>query len=97
MNKTQIQEIVFQAIEMANNIREEDKQIPQSLETELYTDNGHLDSMGLVGFLIDVEELFLDEDVQIALSDEKAMSQRNSPFKSVQTLVDYIENLIKEA
>ncbi len=94
MNQSEIQDIIYQAIEMANNVREDDKQIPKGVDTALYTKDGHLDSMGLVGFLIDVEELFLDEDIQIALSDEKAMSQKNSPFKTVQTLTDYIETLL---
>lgn len=94
MNQTEILDIIFQAIDMANNVREDDKQIPKSSDTPLYTKDGYLDSMGLVGFLIDVEELFLDEDIQIALSDEKAMSQKNSPFKSIQTLTDYIQTLL---
>lgn len=96
MTPTQIQEIIFSAIEMSNNIREEDKQIPSASTTELYGKDGHLDSMGLVAFLIDIEELFLDEEIQIALSDERAMSQKNSPFRSVETLTDYIEKLLNE-
>lgn len=96
MTPTEIQEIIFNAIEMSNNIREDDKQIPAAATTELYGKEGHLDSMGLVAFLIDIEELFLDEEIQIALSDERAMSQKNSPFRSVQTLIDYIEKLLNE-
>jgi acyl carrier protein len=81
---------------MSNNIRQDDKQIPAEVSTELYGKDGHLDSMGLVAFLIDIEELFLDEDIQIALSDERAMSQKNSPFRTVETLRDYIEKLVNE-
>lgn len=95
MQTSHIQNIIFSAIEMTNHIREEDKQIPCAATTELYSKDGHLDSMGLVAFLIDVEELFLDEDIQIALSDERAMSQSKSPFRSVQTLNDYIAELLK--
>ncbi len=97
MQQNEIQNIIFQAIDMTNNIREDDNQVPKSATTELYGKDGHLDSMGLVAFLIDIEELFLDEDIQIALSDERAMSQANSPFRNVQTLTDYIETLLKEA
>jgi len=96
MTSTQVQNILFSAIEMSNNIREDDKQIPVGETTELYGKDGHLDSMGLVAFLIDVEELFLDEEIQIALSDERAMSQKNSPFRSVATLSEYIEKLLNE-
>ncbi|MFT6267865.1 MAG: acyl carrier protein [Alphaproteobacteria bacterium] len=94
MTPAQIQSIIFSAIEMSNNIREDDQQIPAAASTELYGKDGHLDSMGLVAILIDIEELFLDEEIQIALSDERAMSQKNSPFRSVETLTDYIEKLI---
>ena len=55
------------AIEMTNNAREEDEQIPLSETTELYGTNGHLDSMGLVGFLIDVEESLLDKGQEASL------------------------------
>lgn len=96
MTPTQIQDIIFSAIEMSNNIREDDNQIPAAATTELYGKEGNLDSMGLVAFLIDIEELFLDEEIQIALSDERAMSQKNSPFRSVKTLTDYIENLLND-
>jgi len=96
MEKPAILELVLNAIEMTNNMREEDRQIPKSETTELYGANGNLDSMGLVAFLIDIEESLLDEDIQITLSDERAMSQSKSPFRNVETLINYIDELIKE-
>jgi len=96
MNITKLQEIIFNAIAMTNNIREDDKQIPQQIDTELYGNNGHLDSMGLVAFLIDIEESLLDEGIQVTLSDERAMSQSKSPFRNVESLINYIDELIKE-
>jgi len=96
MTNNDIQQIIFNAIEMTNNAREEDKQIPIAEDTELYSMNGQLDSMGLVAFLIDIEESLLDNEIEISLSDERAMSQSNSPFRNVQTLTSYIAELIKE-
>ena len=96
MTNSDIQQIIFDAIEMANNAREDDRQIPVSAETELYGTNGQLDSMGLVSFLVDIEESFQDNDINISLSDERAMSQSRSPFRSVQSLTDYITALLKE-
>ena len=96
MDKTEIQKIIFNAIEMVNNTREENEKIAVSIETELYGSNGNLDSMGLVSFLIDVEESLQDRDIQISLSDDRAMSQLKSPFRNVQTLTDYIDTLIRE-
>ena len=97
MTNDEIQQIIFDAIEMANNAREEDKQIPVSADTRLYGSGGELDSMGLVAFLVDIEESFQDNDVNISLSDERAMSQSHSPFRDVQSLTDYIATLVKEA
>ncbi len=97
MEKTEIQQIIFDAIDMANNARQEDEQITVSFDTELYGSNGQLDSMGLVALLIDIEESLLDRDLQITLSDERAMSQSRSPFKNIQSLTDYIDTLVKEA
>ena len=97
MTNSDIQQIILDAIEMANNAREDDNQIPASAETELYGTGGQLDSMGLVSFLVDIEESFQDNDINISLSDERAMSQTRSPFRNVQSLTDYIAALIKEA
>jgi acyl carrier protein len=97
MEKPAILELVLNAIEMTNNMREEDRQIPKSETTELYGANGNLDSMGLVAFLIDIEESLLDEDLHVTLSDERAMSQSRSPFRTVDTLVCYIDMLVSES
>jgi acyl carrier protein len=96
VTKNEIQQVIFAALEMANNARDEDEQIPVSDKTELYGTNGHLDSMGLVAFLIDIEESLMDKEINISLSDERAMSQSQSPFQNVQSLCDYIDSLIKE-
>ena len=47
--------------------------------------------MELVQFIVEIENLLEDEfDIEIELTSEKAMSRRNSPFISVNTLVNYI-------
>ena len=96
MNKSDITQVVLSAIEMANHGRESNAQIPVKEDTPLYGKNGYLDSMSLVSFLIEIEESLMDKDIQVNLSDEKAMSQSRSPFRSVDTLVDYIETLVNE-
>ena len=96
MTKSDITQVVLSAIEMANHGREDNNQIPVKKDTPLYGKKGYLDSMSLVSFLIEIEESLMDKDVQVNLSDEKAMSQSRSPFLSVDTLVDYIETLVNE-
>lgn len=97
MNRSDIQKIILDALVMTNHAREDNNQIPVSVTTDLYGANGHLDSMALVAFLIDIEEAFLDQNLQITLSDERAMSQTRSPFRNVESLTDYIVTLVKES
>lgn len=60
-------------------------------KTPLYGHDGGLDSLGLVSFIIALEQALQDElGLSITLADEKAMSQKNSPFRTVETLTDYI-------
>lgn len=60
-------------------------------ESQLYGENGALDSMGLVNLLADIEDaLAAQYDVSIALADEKAMSAKNSPYRSVTSLADAV-------
>ena len=65
-------------------------------ETKLYGGGGALDSLALVSVITDLEERISDEfDEDIVLADEKAMSQRTSPFRNVKSLTIYIQKLLK--
>ena len=63
-------------------------------KTVLFGQDSALDSMGLVNVIIDIESRFLDEGYEISLTSEKAMSRRNSPFRTVSTLAEFIEEHI---
>lgn len=64
------------------------------VSTALYGENGFLDSMALVTFIVSVEQAIDDKfGISIALADSRAMSQRQSPFRNVGSLVDYIISL----
>lgn len=64
-------------------------------DTKLFGE--HLDSMGIVFLITDLEAKISDElDVHIVLADERAMSQKTSPFRSVKTLLKYTQKLINE-
>lgn len=49
-----------------------------------------MDSMGLVSVIVDIETAFLDEDIEVSLTSETAMSGRISPFRSVGSLCSFI-------
>jgi acyl carrier protein len=97
MTPPDIIQIILDAVDMANHAREEGEKIALSEDLELFGSSGNLDSMELVALLIDIEEALMDHDIQVSLSDERAMSQSQSPFRSVQTLAAYIGTLIATA
>ena len=59
--------------------------------TRLIGASSIFDSMELVQFIVEVESYIDDEfSLEIQLTSDKAMSRRNSPFISVDTLYNYI-------
>lgn len=53
-----------------------------------------LTSLNLVSFITDVESLLADEhQVEVILVNEQALSRKQSPFRTVETLADYILEL----
>ena len=64
--------------------------------TVLFGSESVLDSMGLVNVIIDIESRFLDKGYEISLTSEKAMSRKQSPFRTISTLADFIEEQIAE-
>jgi len=91
-----IQQLIFNSLAMINHSRDDDDQVPIAPDTLLFGDDGYLDSMAVVSLLIDIEESLLEKGFEISLSDERAMSEKNSPFKSIPALTNYIAKLIEK-
>ena len=74
-------------------LTQQGKPVPAALDasTALFGTSGLLDSMGLVTLIVEVEQALADSfNITMTLADDRAMSQRSSPFRSVGTLADYI-------
>lgn len=57
--------------------------------------NGQLDSIEFVRFLIAVEtQVNLHFDTFVSVVDDKALSEKNSPFASLSSLAKYIEEIV---
>lgn len=90
-----VQLIIATAKELSD---EEELEITSELnkDTPLFGENGILDSMGLVSLVVALEQAIEEEfDAGISLADEKAMSQKHSPYKTIGTLAQYSESLIE--
>ena len=95
--KQKIEKIIIEALIELNEELENEQLKNLTKDTKLYGGNAALDSLALVSLITDLEERISDEfDVDIVLADEKAMSQRTSPFRNVESLTLYIANLLAE-
>lgn len=74
------------------------KLIELSNKTPLIGSQAVFDSMGLVIFLVELEEK-LDElySVEIEIADERAMSRFRSPFMNIDSLTEFLIEKINEA
>ena len=92
-----IESVVINAIKDLNNCLLEGKKLEHLKSTVLLGKDGKLDSLGLVNLLVIIEQSIEDEfDKNITIADERAMSQKSSPFKTVNTLINYIHKVLKE-
>ena len=95
--KEKIIKVVNNSIDELNQQLSEQERLEKSLETRLFGGNSILDSLGLINLIVAVEQNIEDEfDISLTLADERAMSQRHSPFRTVGSLVDYISMLFEE-
>ncbi|WP_342432766.1 acyl carrier protein [Neobacillus sp. FSL H8-0543] len=95
--RDKISKIVFTTIEEFNATYEEKIPVELREDTPLYGKDGILDSLGLVSIIVMIEQAIEDElEVSLILADEKAMSQKTSPFLKVGLLVDYIYRVMEE-
>jgi len=89
--RSKIMEIVTTALTNLNKELPLDSQVSIGPNTKLFGVDAELDSLSLVSLIVDVELGASDYFGQdISLTDDKAMSRAVSPFKSVETLTEYI-------
>ncbi len=95
--KQKIEEIIIGVLQDINDDIESETLKNPMKETKLFGEDGALDSLALVSMITDLEGEIHDEfEKDIILADEKAMSQKNSPFNTVESLINYIDMLINE-
>ncbi len=96
--KAKLVSIILSACEELNPTLKNPIDVSQGADAKLYGSQGSLDSLALVSMIVAVEQSIQDEfNVPIGLADERAMSQRHSPFRSVASLADYAHGLLVEA
>ena len=92
-----ILETIYDSIDELNEQLSNEQQLTKSTKTVLFGNNGQLDSLGLVNLLVIIEQNIEEEfDVSMTIADERAMSQKHSPFRTIGTLADYIDMLLND-
>ena len=91
MERAKILDVVYASVKKINKSRPKKSRIGIKESSVLFGESGGLDSLDLVTLIVDIEQRLSEElGIKMSLTDEKAMSQKNSPFRTVKSLVDYI-------
>ncbi len=97
MSNQKVTQVIFSAIDELKDVLGFEENYHYTLETHLFGEGGPLDSLGLVNLVVLVEQKIEDElGTRIVLADERALSQNESPFKTIGTLVQYVSVLAQE-
>jgi acyl carrier protein len=97
MQADEIFRAVYEAIDQINRENPDRRPLDKGPDTPLYGSASDLDSLGLINLVVSVEQNVEKKSaIPVSLVDDRALSQEQSPFLTVQTLVDYIEKLLKD-
>lgn len=90
-------EILSEVIADLNESEFADKQLSNTPDTPLFGKAGTLDSLDLVNLVLATEDAIEDRvGERVSLADDRAMSQKRSPFRTVGSLAEYITLLLSE-
>jgi D-alanine--poly(phosphoribitol) ligase subunit 2 len=97
MQRSEVVDLIVQKIRDVNPPTLAAGGIELGAETRLFGNKGVFDSIGLVSLIVEVEQGLADAcGVNITLADERAMSQKHSPFRTVDTLAQYAVQLLAD-
>lgn len=92
-----IASIIFRSIADITPLLSDPVNCSAGNQTALFGEHGQLDSMSLVSLIVAIEEKLESEmGVAVTLASDRAMSSRRSPFATVASLTDFIQELMLE-
>lgn len=91
ITKDFILELIYSVIDDHNKLNPVDLKLEKSLDTVLLGTMGNLDSLGLVNFLLEVENIIKKNVFQdVCVIDEILFLDENGPYSNVETLLEHI-------
>jgi acyl carrier protein len=95
MKNEKILEAIYAAFDEINMMLPASERIQKSKDIVLIGPSTALDSLQLMNLIVGIEQqIEMNLDSSIMLTDEKAMNHSPNPFTSVSTLVEYISLLL---
>jgi len=97
MNNEKFLHIIYAVIDEINEQFDENQRLEKSKDTVLFGQTGKLDSLGMVNFIVGLEQKVQEETGKdISLADQMMSMNEDSPFRTVEGLVLYVTSLLEE-
>ena len=92
-----VNQAVFSAVDALNEQLPAGVVVEKSLDAPLYGAGGKLESLDFVTLIMEVEEKINAKfGANITIADENLLSKEKSPFSTLRTLIEYLEELLKQ-
>src|SRR5437870_11520082 len=96
-NDERITKAVFNAVDELNSQLPAGVAVEKSLDAPLYGARGKLESLDFVTLIMEVEEKINAEfGTSITIADENLLSKQKSPFSTLETLIEYLDETLKQ-
>ena len=90
-------EAINSAVDDLNEVLDPKERLAKSPDVALIGKDARVDSLGLVNLIVLVEEKIQQRfGVGITLVDERAMSQSKSPFRTLGSLAEFVEEQLAD-
>jgi acyl carrier protein len=98
MIKDRIINAIFEAVDIINEQLSKAQRLDKSIDAVLIGETSKLDSLGLINFIVAVEQKIEDEfNKTVTLTeDEDLISSTEGPFQTIGTLSDYLADQLEE-
>ena len=95
-DRDRITKAVYLAVDALNAELPAGVSVEKSLDAPVYGAGGKLESLDIVTLIMEVEEKINAEfHTEITITDEHLLSKQKSPFSTLGTLVEYLDDLVK--
>src|SRR5256885_12979617 len=92
-----ITKAVFAAVDDLNEQLPAGVHVEKSIDVPLYGSSGKLESLDFVSLIMEVEEKINAEfGTDITIADENLLSKQKSPFSTLATLIEYLDETLKQ-